>query len=146
MDQTNMNTIRDTLTDANGTIQGNWPAITMAPNDRTELARLFTGSFTERADSGATDKRFRFSKVPAPMTILSAGTVGSFTIGMVASNWAGYTNVAANRGRVIFSGSVSDLEGSGELKLSTLNLLASTILYANDVIFQFEIPSLELVW
>lgn len=147
MDQANMDTIRDTLTYADGTIQSNWPDFVMTNQGRTELARLAVPNFAERSDSGVKDKRFALSKIPTPMSILAAGTVGSFTLSLVSTNWATYAgNVANNRARTIFSGTVSDLEGSGELKLSTTSLTLNTLLFANDIVFKFNIPSLEVVW
>jgi hypothetical protein len=149
LSQTEMNVIRDTFTDANGIIAGNWPATLMGPNGRVELARLYVPAFSQRSDNSGTTglrKKFALSKIDSLMTVLSAGTAGSFTLAIVGSSWTGWTSAAANASRIIFNGSVGNNASSADVKIESTSITMQSKVKATDINFQFNFPSLEMGW
>jgi hypothetical protein len=149
LSQTEMNVIRDTFTDANGIIAGNWPATLMGPNGRVELARLYVPTFSQRSDNSepnALRKKFELSKITSLMTILAAGNAGSFTLSITGSSWTGWTSAAANSSRVIYNGSVGNLESNADIKFPTTSIALDSKIKPTDINFQFNFPSLEMIW
>lgn len=149
LSQTEMDVIRDTFTDANGIIAGNWPATLMGPNGRVELARLYIPTYSQRSDNSGNAglrKKFALSKIENLMTILSAGTAESFTLAIVGSSWTGWTSAAANASRVIFNGSVGNNSSNADIKFESIDITLQSKIKAVDINFQFNFPSLELSW
>lgn len=150
LSQAEMNTIRDSFTNlTTGDIANNWPTTLMTPNGRTELARLYVPLFTRRTDivgASGMRKKFALSKVESLMTVLAAGTAGSFTLALVGNGWTGWTSAAANSSRAIFNGSVGNTESSADVKLLSTTIDLDSKIKPTDINFQFNFPSLELGW
>lgn len=146
LDTTALNDIRNSYVLSTGRIQSHWVTNYRTNVGSVERARLALANFNDRYETKPFNYVFDFSKRSELFSILSAGTVASFTLMLVGTSWSGYTNAAANDARLLISGTVG-LYGSGaDLELSAVDLLSDSRIRASAIKFVLSFNSYENSW
>lgn len=142
LDTTEKNAVTASV-DANGLIPGNWTANF---SGRTELARLTLTNFTNRAIGNDLDVDWSLSNRGEQFAFMNAGVAGAFSIFMCSNSFAGYAAGAGNTGRMLLVGTVSDLQGSGDLKLNSTTISSQSRIRIPDVKMIFNYLNYANTW
>lgn len=129
--------------DASGLIPGNW---TSNFTGRQELARLVLPNFADRALGTDISVDLNISKRDESFNFLAAGTCGAFSLFVCGNGFAGYNTNTSNLGRILFTGTVSNLSGSGDLKLNSTSITAQSRIRIPDVKMVFTYLNYVNTW
>lgn len=134
LDTEALNAIRSNYTwETTGRFQNHWPTALQTPRGSIERARLVLHNFNDRFELKPFTYSFNFSKRSEAFSILAAGSVASFTLMLVGTTWTGYTNAAANEGRLLISGTVGVIGSGADLELSETSLTLSSRIVASAI-------------
>lgn len=142
LNTTEKNAINSSV-DTNGLIPGNW---TTNFTGRTELARLVLTNFTNRAIGNDLDVDWPLSNRGEQFAFMNAGTAGAFSIYMCSNSFANYATGAGNTGRMLLVGTVSNLEGSGDLKLNSTAISNQSRIRIPDIKMIFNYLNYVNTW
>lgn len=130
-------------TAASGRFQNHWPTAHQTPRGSVERARLVLHNFNDRYELKPFKYTFDFSKRSEAFSVLATGSVASFTLILVSNTWTGYTNAAANEGRLMISGTVGLVGSGADLELSETSLTLNSKIIASAIHLSLSFTSFD---